>query len=189
MQRLDSDLVACNCGAQTVVAERLKRLLPRWTPFQRADVSSYILAPGERVWRNSLYTVFERPLQSDETELPGRWVHLSIKRHDREAIHDWRDLQRIKNEIVGEEAEGIEIYPAESRLVDNANQYHLWCVTGVRVPIGFTSRLVTEADIVLPSGTSRQRPFRDDERPADLLDAEAARRRYEAYVDRRNRRG
>jgi len=28
--------------------------------------------------------------------------------------------------IVGEEHEAFEVYPAESRLVDTANQYHLW---------------------------------------------------------------
>ena len=52
--------------------------------------------------------------------------HLSIKRLDKEPIHDWRDLQAIKNMLVGEEYEAVEIYPAESRLIDSANQFHLW---------------------------------------------------------------
>src|SRR5580704_308381 len=49
--------------------------------------------------------------------------HLSIKRRDKEPIHDWRDLQEIKNQICGPEFEAIEIYPAEDRKVDSANQY------------------------------------------------------------------
>ena len=53
-------------------------------------------------------------------------VHLDIKRRDKRHIHDWRDLQRIKNELVGPENEGVEIYPAESRVVDEAHQYNLW---------------------------------------------------------------
>ena len=53
-------------------------------------------------------------------------IHLSIKRHDREPVSDWRDMQEIKNQIVGKEHEAVEIYPADSRLVDTANQYHLW---------------------------------------------------------------
>jgi hypothetical protein len=44
-------------------------------------------------------------------------------RLDGQAIHDWRELQRIKNEIVGDEIEAVELYPAESRLLDTANWY------------------------------------------------------------------
>jgi len=71
--------------------------------------------------------------------------HLSIKRNDREAFHDWRVLQMIKNEICGRESEGFEIYPAESRLVDTANQYHLYVFMdeGQRIPCGFWERVVT----------------------------------------------
>ena len=47
--------------------------------------------------------------------------HLSIKRRDKEAIHDWRDLQEIKNQICGPEIEAVELYPAEARKVDSAN--------------------------------------------------------------------
>lgn len=53
-------------------------------------------------------------------------IHLSIKRLDREPITDWRHKQEIKNMIVGPEFEGVELFPAESRCVDTANQYHLW---------------------------------------------------------------
>lgn len=85
------------------------------------------------------------------------FLHLSIKRHDKQPIHDWRDLQAIKNQIAGTECEAVELYPAESRLVDSANQYHLWVVTDptYRFPFGFTERFVTEE----PLGNSQQRPF------------------------------
>lgn len=103
----------------------------------------------ERVYRNDTYQV----AVSDAGDL---W-HLSIKRIDRECIHDWRDLQEIKNEIVGPYHEGMELYPSESRLVDMANQYHLWVFkdSAVRVPFGFGVRMVTES----PGGEAKQRPF------------------------------
>lgn len=84
-------------------------------------------------------------------------VHLSIKRIDRQPIHDWRDLQEIKNQLLGEETEAVELYPAESRRVDAANQYHLWAITKpcFRFPFGFPDRLVTEASL----GKSVNRPF------------------------------
>jgi hypothetical protein len=77
----------------------------------------------------------------------GDVLWLSIKRRDRQPMHDWRVLQAIKNAIVGEEHEGFEIYPAESRLVDTANQYHLWVFVDprVRLPVGFRERCVMDA--------------------------------------------
>ena len=59
-------------------------------------------------------------------------THLSIKALDRSPVHDWRVFQEIKNMLVGPDYEGIEIYPAESRVVDTANQYHLWVFGGRR---------------------------------------------------------
>ena len=84
-------------------------------------------------------------------------VCISIKRVDREAFDDWRHLQEIKNAVLGPECEAIEIYPAESRLVDTANQRWLWGFKspGMRVPCGFTQRAVKSDSI----GKSRQRPF------------------------------
>ncbi len=83
--------------------------------------------------------------------------HLSIRRQDREAIHDWRHFQQIKNEICGTEREGLELYPAESRVLDAANQYHLYVIMndGVQVPVGYGSGGRDERAL----GKSQQRPF------------------------------
>ena len=59
---------------------------------------------------------------------------LSIKRLDQEPIHDWRDLMEIKNQIAGEDHEAVELYPKKSRVVDTANQYHLWVLKN---PVAF----------------------------------------------------
>ncbi len=100
----------------------------------------------------------------------GEWCHLSIKDHDRSARHDWRDLQRIKNELVGPQYEAIEIYPAESRLVDTCNQYHLYVFRTWRPPMGFDSRLVADGTTTF-AAKSVQRPF--EVRPPDCLTADA----------------
>lgn len=71
------------------------------------------------LWRNDLYQVQKRHLTLNI-------VHLNIRRVDGGPImRDWRHFQRIKNELIGEECEAIELYPAESRLVDTSNKYHL----------------------------------------------------------------
>lgn len=74
----------------------------------------------------------------------GKMLHISVKRLDNSAIVGWDDLQSIKNMFVGPECEGVEIFPAESRLVNCANQRHLWCFIDPdrRIPIGWTQRRV-----------------------------------------------
>jgi len=76
-------------------------------------------------------------------------VHLSIKRIDREPIHDWRDLQEIKNQLLGQDCEAVELYPAEDRRVDAANQFHLWGSSDptFRFPFGFQTRAVDDASV------------------------------------------
>lgn len=101
------------------------------------------------IYRNSLYTV-----QIDE--LPP-FIHLNIHRNDWAACTDWRHFQQIKNELVGVENEAMELFPAESRLMDTANAYHLWVHTdpGFRFPVGLARRIVSDT----PIGQERQRPL------------------------------
>jgi hypothetical protein len=90
----------------------------RWEPLQES-------APG--VWGNSILTV-----QVDKRD---DLIHISYHRRDRAPIRDWRIGQRIKTEVAGAEWEGIEIYPAESRVVDTSNEFHIWCMESL--PFGF----------------------------------------------------
>ena len=85
------------------------------------------------------------------------FIHLIIHRHDWAACDDWREFQRIKNEIVGPECEAMELFPAESRLVDTSNAYHLWvhCDPTFRFPVGLHHRLVASE----PIGLEKQRAF------------------------------
>ena len=84
---------------------------------------------------------------------------LSFKRIDRKPVKDWRHVQNIKNDILGPECEAVEIYPAESRLTDTANQYHLWGFTDpeFRFPWGFTSRQVFDDVGGIPGAVQRPR--------------------------------
>ena len=76
-------------------------------------------------------------------EIKGKCTYISIKRIDKDICNDWRDFQQIKNELVGEDIEALQIYPAENRLMDTANQYWLFCFPkGVMIPFGFTNRNV-----------------------------------------------
>jgi hypothetical protein len=92
-----------------------------WQPFQ-----TEALPEGAGIlFHNNRYHVI---LRKHKNPRPGEpdVIHLSVRDNERSARHDWRDLQRIKNEIVGEEIEMVEVFPRESHLVDMSNQYHLW---------------------------------------------------------------
>lgn len=103
------------------------------------------------VWLNDRYVV------SVDRRDDGSVECLSIRRQDRNWPRDWRHFQRIKNEIAGEEIEAVELYPAESRLMDAANQFWLWCLpVGERFGFGFDKREVVDADEA-PMFNARQR--------------------------------
>jgi hypothetical protein len=144
--------------------------LPEWTPFQVATINGQhvntICNETFSAWKNSRYTVLYRALDEDEDNLEGMVnVHLSIKRNDRKPVTSWRDLQAIKNAFCGPESEAVQLFPAESRLVDTANQTHLWCRTGAsRFPFGYTERLVSETNV----NGSIQEPFEPHTKPVDL---------------------
>jgi hypothetical protein len=113
------------------------------------------------VHMNDHYRVNAQTLEAPFGEFVGDLIWLSIKRRDKAPGLDWRDLQVIKNLIVGPEHEGFEITLAESRLVDTANQYHLFVFLDpkVRLPVGFRTREVTGAEQAAAIG-ARQRDFR-----------------------------
>jgi hypothetical protein len=148
-----------------------------WTPFKQVSNEATrvigALDGTQAVFVNSRYQVtviqFATPF--------GECARLSIKTHDKMPRHDWRDLQRIKNEICGPERWAVEIYPAESRLVDSANQYWLYVFERWVPPFGFGERLVGDGNW----NGSIQRPFVD--RPADCMASEE----YDAVVHQRFR--
>ena len=91
------------------------------------------------VWyANNLYQVNVNYEHWDEDNKDGL-IHLSIKNHERTTYIPWQDKQWIKNDICGDEMEAVEIFPAESRMVNTANQYHLWVMN--KVPFGFPAGL------------------------------------------------
>ena len=168
---------------------------PPWTPFEERDADhSRRLYEGklgkaeanrlkylipDRVFENSRYMVFwydvpavPSPTRPDAEHWPAM-IHLSIKEHDRGTRHDWRDFQRIKNEIVGPEHEALELYPAESRLVDTANQFHIFVLANPEIVLPFgmqDGRAVVDSDGELDWQGSRQRKLENP--PPDAMTSE-----------------
>lgn len=150
----------------------------RWTAFEEIEPPLADDAPDdwrasvertERWFANSIYVVRVMLLQSPPPF--GPTVQLTIMTHDHQPRHDWRELQWIKNQLVGDGVEAVEVYPSEDRVVDAANHYHLFCFPRLGtergwLPFGFRARAVSEGSA--PGGPS-QRDFRPELRPEDVL--------------------
>lgn len=67
------------------------------------------------------YVVMIRTIQTDW----GQVEHACIRNAESTDI-PWSEKQRIKNELFGRERAAVEVFPAESKLVDAAMMYHLW---------------------------------------------------------------
>lgn len=84
-------------------------------------------------------------------------MHLSIHRHDRRRLRDWRHLQQMKNEIAGEDRWAVEVFPTESKLVDTSNEYHLWVLPeGEPLPWAFQQGVVTNDEQVETFNEARE---------------------------------
>ncbi len=107
------------------------------------DYHSQMLRAGAQFWWSPEYLVAivdARAVLPPEHAVrsPDLWW-IRIYRHDGKRIrHHWSELQRIKNELVGPEHQGVEIYPPESLLQDGENSYHLWVFkdADTRLPFG-----------------------------------------------------
>lgn len=155
----------------------MRKAIPAWTPFIRQP--DRIVPEGasdkvrraiecQEVYMNSQYRVHVVHNITNGFNMGGiTW--LSINNVDRNARHDWRDFQRLKNELTDPERDAVEIYPAESRLQDTADQFHLWVFPlGTPFPMGFKGgRSVSET----PGPGGSQRKFAQDGRPDDILTA------------------
>lgn len=47
----------------------------------------------------------------------------------------WPEMQRIKNELAGEDATAIEVYPPQADVIDQADMFHIWVLRGT-LPFG-----------------------------------------------------
>jgi len=101
-----------------------------------------------RIFENNLYRV--------RLKHAPPFVQLSIRRLDGSPCKEWSHFQRMKNELVGPEHEAIELYPAESRLVDCSHEYHLWVHADrtFQFPVGFRNRFVQDEPLHARNATA-----------------------------------
>ena len=94
--------------------------------FEQIDLLTEVQVPPgmTRAYRNSRFTVMVFDNQPVST---GTATLAMIYRHNNAPIpNHWSEIQKIKNELFGEETTAVEYYPAKSLLIDEHNIYWIW---------------------------------------------------------------
>lgn len=116
---------------------QLKKLARK--PFGPWEVRRHArMGPGNgEVWRAECYVNNRYSVQVSDVETDwGPVVHLWVRRHAPGMPRSWRDLQRIKDTIVGEDRVAVEVFPAAGDIIDQADMAHLWVLPADR-PLPF----------------------------------------------------
>lgn len=136
-------------------AQRPWRRLEPTLPYAPNTNTPTELPEHETFWGNGHYLVHRREFHGEDGEVVG--LHLSMRTVENDTRHDWREMQQVKNELAGELWEAVELYPSVKRLVDMANQFHLWCFPH-ELPIGFPAGAVASTEEAAATGAT-QRAF------------------------------
>ena len=90
-----------------------------------------------RRWRKTWGDTYSAQVVVSYTPL-GPVNHLKVRRHDGRTNHlTWDELMVIKNEMLGEEALAIELFPRDRDVVNEADIRHLWELPEGVLPEGF----------------------------------------------------
>lgn len=89
-------------------------------PFPEEDAGRLLSVGLSDGWCNELFAV-------QRFHVLGCWDRVMIRRHDSGRIV-WAEMQRIKNELFGEDRIAVEVLPRQKDVVDSANMYWFFLV-------------------------------------------------------------
>lgn len=141
----------------------------RWKPMRLDQIGIQAPRPDGLgidlvdIYTNELYTATLRRYWDGWPFGGGPWAQIGIYCDDGEPRHDWRDMQHIKNDLVGEEWEGLELFPAESRLLDPSNYYVMYCAPKIAIGVFTGRRVMLPKEALAP-----QRGWQNGDEPSGL---------------------
>ncbi|RXF72077.1 DUF7694 domain-containing protein [Hansschlegelia zhihuaiae] len=121
---------------QLLDAEARVRRSGDWGPWVSTEIPYGAAGHGfaaefRKAHRNGAFAVLERQLTSGV-----RHFGISSLSGVRPS---WWEAQRIKDELAGEAATAIEIYPPRDEIIDGADMFHLWVLTAP-LPFGLSNK-------------------------------------------------
>jgi hypothetical protein len=95
--------------------------------FPKGSAGCAWAAEFTKAHKNKVFSVLDRTL-------PDGTRHLAITSLSGERP-SWPEMQKIKSELATPESMGVEVYPPDAEIVDDADMYHLWILP---VPLGLS---------------------------------------------------
>jgi hypothetical protein len=105
--------------------ERLRKN-GNWPAWETLTFPKGYVSPNPKGWAYQFTTVHRNEVFSvlDRT-LPNGVRHLAVSSLSG-VRPTWWEMQRIKDELAGEEATAVEVYPPHREIVDSADMFHCW---------------------------------------------------------------
>jgi hypothetical protein len=103
--------------------EERRRKSGDWGPWERIDLPMGIPGTGwcnliRYAYRNAVFSVLVRTVEDGV-----RHFAVSSLTGVRPT---WWEMQRIKNELAGDAATAVEVYPPQAEVIDGADMFHIW---------------------------------------------------------------
>lgn len=114
-------------------AEKLLKQMP--TNFVEVNLSIAKQVPKwcTRAYYNNKYFI---TINDNALTNKGKAIRVMVQKHsDTPILNHWFEMQKIKNEIFGQETIAVEYYPKVSDLIDQHNIYWLWIFNNNELPI------------------------------------------------------
>lgn len=112
----------------------IKTARKRWHEPMVRRVDRQLPPPGETGWLGQIHSAYANlwyvALVRTISSAWGTVHHAAIRNAESSDI-PWAEKQWVKNQVFGPEAQAIEVFPAESKLIDEANMYHLWVLDSI----------------------------------------------------------
>ncbi len=126
-----------NPARKSAARKRMKKPVGKWIESNLNELSA-IPYGMTGAFQNNRYcvTVYENTKMSEGVTA----TRLMIQKWDDTPINNhWRELQKIKNELFGEDVTAIEYYPSSKQLIDDHNIYWLFILNIENLPVYLTN--------------------------------------------------
>lgn len=105
---------------RSAIFDKFEDMTPEFLAIRQRDGKSNKYVYGMK--KNSIYSV--QMFKYDKIYVLG------LRRHDEKPMNSWRHAQMIKDELLGSDFFGVQIFPKERDLIDQANMYWIFCSNG-----------------------------------------------------------
>jgi hypothetical protein len=116
--------------------EAKRRKTGQWPAWRREAIKG---VQGTTSWAREFHTAYVNDVFVVLVRDAGGGVQHFMVSSGSQIRPTWHEMQRIKDELAGEQATAVEVYPPKAEIVDGADAFHIW-VLPKPLPFGIYTR-------------------------------------------------